>query len=138
VIDGIDSSGKSVLIKPADPPFNPRNAKTTPDDVAAAGKPGTPGTTDASGNPLPNAGTGSNSTVQYNPDQWPGTVNDPNNPPGDVVLEHELTHADHQTNGQRDPTPKPGPFGNNEEFSAIQSETAYRHDRGLPGGRTGH
>ena len=64
VINGIDNSGKSGLIKPANPPFNPPNAGTTPDDPVAAAKPGSPDAVDGAGHPLPTAGTGSNSTVE--------------------------------------------------------------------------
>jgi plastocyanin len=58
-------------------------------------------------------------------------VNAPN-APGDVVLFHEMTHAQHNAHGTRDMTPRADNFDNNEEFNTIGPENEYRDERGVP------
>ena len=120
LLTDLDSAGKSVLVRKLVPPPNPPNAFATP----------TNGTTASNG-------TGSDSTVDYNPDQWP----DPSTrtkAPGDVLLFHELTHADHNSRGTNDTaTTRTDNFDNNEEFNTIGPENEYRDERGVPR-RTDH
>ena len=82
-------------------------------------------------------GTGSDSTVDYNPDQWP----DPSTrtkAPGDVILFHELTHADHNSRGTNaQSTTRADNFDNDEEFNTIGPENEYRDERRVPR-RTDH
>lgn len=113
MLDDLDSTGKSVSIAPASPPPSSPNAAATATDPAAATN-----------------GTGSDSTVEYNPEQWP----DPSSRtkvPGDVVLFHELAHAQNNAHGTQDNTPRTDNFPDNEEFNAVQKENAYRDDRGF-------
>ena len=110
----MDARGKSVLVRALSPPPNPPNAFATATNGTAAAN-----------------GTGSDSNVDYNPDQWP----DPSTrtkPPGDVILFHELTHADHNAAGTSDFTPRADNFDNNEEFNTIGPENKYRDERGHP------
>src|SRR4026209_377152 len=119
LIDSLDSSGKSVTIRPLVPAPTPSNAFATPTNGTAAAN-----------------GTGSDSTVDYNPGDWP----DPSTrtkAPGDVILFHELTHADHNARGTRDLTPRADNFDTNEEFNTIGPENDYRDERGVPR-RTDH
>jgi hypothetical protein len=67
VINGIDNSGKSVLIKPANPPFNPPNAGTT---GRSGGGRQAPLTRRRRGPSVPTAGT-DRTARSSNPDQWP-------------------------------------------------------------------
>jgi len=106
-------TGKTMTIRPLTPPPNPPNAFATPTN-------GTNATN----------GTGSDSTVDYNPSQWPNPVNAPNTP-GDVILFHEMTHAQHNAHGTRDMTPRADNFDDNEEFNTIGPENAYRDERGV-------
>lgn len=114
LITDYDSTGKSMTIRPMTPPPNPPNAFATPTNG-------------------PNAtnGKGSDSTVDYNPNQWPNPVNAPN-APGDVILFHEMTHAQHNAHGTRDQTKRTDNFHNNEEFNTIGPENEYRDERGVP------
>ena len=114
MITDYESTGKSMTIRPLVPAPNPPNAFASPTDVTKAGN-----------------GTGSDSTVDYNPSQWPNPVNAPN-APGDVVLFHEMTHAQHNAHGTRDMTPRADNFDNNEEFNTIGPENEYRDERGVP------
>ncbi len=107
-------TGRTMTIAPASPPPNPPNAFATPTNGPAAQN-----------------GTGSDSTVQYNPEQWPNPVNAPN-APGDVLLFHEMTHAQHNAHGTQDNTARPDNFDNNEEFNTIGPENQYRDERGVP------
>jgi hypothetical protein len=113
LITDYQSTGKSMTILPANPPPNPPNAGATPADPAGAKN-----------------GKGSNSTVEYNPEQWPNPVNAPD-VPGDVILFHEMTHADHHAHGSRDPTKRTDGFTTNEEFNTIGPENQYRDERGV-------
>lgn len=131
VIDSLNTSGRTTTITPLTPPATPSNAFATPANAAAASVPGTPGTLDGAGNPIAGAGTGSDSTLNYNPSDWP----DPTyrtKPPGDVILFHELKHADHNAHGTRDVTPRADNFDDQEEFNTIQDENQYRDQRGHP------
>ena len=113
LITDYQSTGKSMTILPANPPPNPPNAGATPADPAGAKN-----------------GKGSNSTVEYNPEQWPNPVNAPD-VPGDVILFHEMTHADHHAHGSRDSTKRTDGFTTNEEFNTIGPENQYRDERGV-------
>lgn len=114
MIDDYNSTGRTMTIRPMNPAPNPPNAFASPTNVTNAGN-----------------GTGSDSTVDYNPNQWPNPVNAPN-APGDVILFHEMTHAQHNAHGTRDMTPRADNFDNNEEFNTIGPENAYRDERGIP------
>jgi hypothetical protein len=114
LITDLNASGRQTTIRPLTPAPNPPNAFATP----------TNGTNAANG-------TGSDSTVDYNPNQWPNPVNAPN-APGDVILFHEMTHAQHNAHGTRDMTPRADNFDTNEEFNTIGPENAYRDERGVP------
>jgi uncharacterized protein involved in type VI secretion and phage assembly len=114
LITDYDSTGKTMTIRPLVPAPNPPNAFASPANVTNAGN-----------------GTGTDSTVDYNPSQWPNPVNAPN-APGDVILFHEMTHAQHNAHGTRDMTPRADNFDNNEEFNTIGPENAYRDERGVP------
>jgi uncharacterized protein involved in type VI secretion and phage assembly len=118
MLDDYGRTGKSTTIQPRDPPPGRPNATTQPTDPVAAQN-----------------GTGSDSVVKYDPDQWPAARAP--DVPGDVVLMHELTHAQHNAHGQRDLTPKGDNWDNNEEFNTIQQENKYRSDRGIRN-RTSH
>jgi len=119
----IDSSGHTVTIQPQNPVAD---AGTGYANDAASKKPGTPGTIDGAGNPIPGAGSGSDSTISYSPSFYPANAT---NEPGDVALYHELTHADHAAHGTRDRTPRADNFDNQEEFNTIQEENPYRDER---------
>lgn len=109
-----NGTGKTMTIGPQTPLPNPPNAFARATDNAAAGN-----------------GTGSDSNVDYDPGQWPNPVNAPNTP-GDVILFHEMTHAQHNSHGTRDMTPRTDNFDTNEEFNTIGPENAYRDERGIP------
>ena len=109
-----NGTGRTMTIRPLAPPPNPPNAFARPTDATNASN-----------------GTGSDSTVDYNPNQWPNPVNAPN-VPGDVILFHEMTHAQHNAHGTRDPTERDDNFDTNEEFNTIGPENAYRDERGIP------
>jgi uncharacterized protein involved in type VI secretion and phage assembly len=114
LLDSLDASGKSVTVRKQNPAPNPPNAFASPTNVTNAGN-----------------GTGSDSNVDYNPDQWPSPTTR-TKAPGDVILFHELQHADHNAQGTRDMTPRGGNFTNNEEFNTIGPENKYRDERGVP------
>lgn len=115
LLDSLDSSGKSVTIRPLVPAPTPSNAFATP----------TNGTNAANG-------TGSDSTVDYNPGDWPDPTTR-TKPPGDVILFHELTHADHNAKGTNaQSTTRTDNFHNDEEFNTIGPENKYRDERGHP------
>jgi hypothetical protein len=86
---------------------------------------------DAAGNQLVGTGTGTNSNVQYNPNQWPDPTSR-TKAPGDVILFHELTHSDNQQKGQYDGAPRTDNFDTNEERNTIGPENKYRDERGVP------
>ena len=137
----LDGSGRQVTIQNYDPshpkPASP-NADTVPGngtvaDFQNAGAPGTPAGFDAAGNPVVfGNGSGSNSTIHYDPNDWPAaTQTKPT--PSDAILNHELGHADNQTHGRQDMTSNgTDTYGNNEEFNNLPNDNAYRRERGLP------
>jgi type VI secretion system secreted protein VgrG len=113
---------------------------------------------DASGNPVPGAGSGSN--IGYNPDIGLGPKGGPNEP-GDSVLFHELGHAEHAAYGvdRANESTSPGPlagYENREEWQTIDgginkpggsqipgvpqspSENQYLGERNYPLRRTDH
>lgn len=149
VIDSLDSSGKQTTIQNfSGGPPNPPNAFAAPGGNTAAdyqkatpaGQPvffgdGSPAN-DASGNQLTGTGTGGDSVVSYDPNQWPSPTT-ASKAPGDVILFHELNHSDNQTHGRYDGTPRTDGFTTNEEFNAIGPENRYRDERGVPR-RTNH
>ena len=115
LIDSLDASGKSVTIRPLVPAPTPSNAFATPTNGTAAAN-----------------GTGSDSTVDYNPGDWPDPTTR-TKPPGDVILFHELTHADHNAKGTNaQSTTRSDNFHNDEEFNTIGPENKYRDERGHP------
>lgn len=97
----------------------------------------TPGgnSTNFNGTDAQDPATGSDSTVNYNPDSEPPTAADPSvNRPADVGLHHELAHADHASQGTMDlNTPAPNPNNPHvEEENTINWDNEYRDDRGIP------
>ncbi len=136
LIDSLNTSGHQTTITPLVPPQTPSNAFASPTNVTEAAAPGSPERVDGAGNPIVGPPAGSDSTLNYNPGDWP----DPTyrtNPPGDVVLFHEMKHAEHNAQGTRDMTPRADGFHNQEEFNTIQDENQYRDERGHPR-RTDH
>jgi uncharacterized protein involved in type VI secretion and phage assembly len=137
-LDRIDNSGKQTTIqnydaahpKPASP-----NADTIPgngaiSDFADAGGKGKIAAIDNKNNTLATGnGKGSDSNIHYDPADWPDPTSR-TKAPGDVILNHELGHADHQGHGQEDFTPNnTDSYGNNEEFNNLPSDNAYRSQR---------
>jgi uncharacterized protein involved in type VI secretion and phage assembly len=115
LLDSLDASGKSVTVRPLVPAPKPSNAFATPTNGTAAAN-----------------GTGSDSTVDYNPGDWPDPTTR-TKPPGDVILFHELTHADHNAKGTNaSSTTRTDNFTNDEEFNTIGPENKYRDERGHP------
>ena len=121
-IDSINSSGHGVTIRERAPnPADPFNAETT--------------------HHLPDAtnGTGHDSEIDYDPTVFPVPNSaDPNsktNAPSDVILHHELSHADHSTHGTVDLTPRADDFDTNEELNTIGNpdgpDNRYRDQRGV-------
>lgn len=143
MLDSINKSGNTVTIKKRAPnPADPLNAGAGPAnfaDATPAGQPVFDGAgnpiNDASGKQLVGTGKGTNSTVEYDPSQWPAPG--VTKAPSDVILEHEMTHADHQTHGTYDGSPRTDGFDTNEEFNTIGPENKYRDERGVPR-RTNH
>jgi type VI secretion system secreted protein VgrG len=140
LLKNLDSSGKSTTIQQPGTPFSPPNAVAWPgsptspnfQDATPAGQPvfdgaGNP-VNDSAGNQLLGTGKGVDSTVEYDPTQWP----DPSSrtkAPGDVILFHELQHSNNEERGQYDGTPRTDNFDTNEEFNAIGPENKYRDER---------
>lgn len=106
------ASGRTVTIQPRDP---------------AKGVSGTGTTADNAENSV--NGTGTSTTVNLTPSDFP-QASERTHAPSDVVLFHEMTHADHHTRGTRDPTPRGGGWRSNEEFNTIPDENQYRQQRG--------
>jgi uncharacterized protein involved in type VI secretion and phage assembly len=136
-MDRIDSSGKQVTIqnydsaypKPASPNADTMPGNNSLTDWQNAGAPGTPAGTDAAGNPVVGNGKGSDSTIHYDPADWPDPTSR-TKAPGDSILNHELGHADHQTHGTQDMTPNAtDTYGNNEEFNNLPNDNSYRRER---------
>jgi uncharacterized protein involved in type VI secretion and phage assembly len=122
MLSSIDASGRTVTMQP-------RPAGTTVADTETAGA-----------NPADRTnGVGTDSTVSYNPSDFPvpGTAT---NAPSDVALFHEMKHAEHNANGTNtrdghDRGNNANGFRNNEEFDTIQDENQYRDERGPWPGR---
>jgi uncharacterized protein involved in type VI secretion and phage assembly len=146
-LDRIDGSGHQVTIQNYDA-ANPKppspNADCTPgtgtsQDYANAGAPGkvaaydTNGNpiNDSSGNPVMGNGRGSDSTIHYDPNDWPSPTST-THAPGDAILNHELGHADNQGHGRQDMTPRPDNYQTQEEFNNLPNDNAYRRERGIP------
>ena len=137
----IDSSGQQVTIQnydashphPASPNADCMPGNGTVADYANAGAPGTPAGFDAAGNPVVfGNGTGTNSTVHYDPNDWPDPTSR-TQAPGDAILNHELGHADNQTHGRQDMSPNAtDSYGTQEEFNNLPNDNAYRRERGIP------
>ncbi|MEZ5594303.1 MAG: type VI secretion system tip protein TssI/VgrG [Gammaproteobacteria bacterium] len=123
-LNSINSSGRNVTINERAPnPADPLNAETT-----------------ASNFPNSTNGTGSDSTIAYDPNQWPaaaGTPGNNTNAPSDVILHHELSHAEQIANGNDDLTPRADCFDDQGEFNTIAADNRYRDERGV-GRRTDH
>jgi hypothetical protein len=113
MIRNMGASGRTATVQ-AYPSETPANAYCTPTNPTTAGD-----------------GTGSDSTVQYNPTDWPDPTT-PSKAPGDVLLFHEMTHAENNANGVQDNTPRTDNFDNQEEFNTIGPENRYRDERGVP------
>jgi Rhs element Vgr protein len=117
VITSIGDSGRTVTVQPRPP-------GTTVLDTGATGT-----------NPGDRTnGVGTDSTVSYNPTDFPapGTRT---NAPSDVALFHEMDHANHNASGTNtrdghDRGNAANGFTNNEEFDTIQDENDYRDQRG--------
>jgi uncharacterized Zn-binding protein involved in type VI secretion len=116
----LDQSGHDVTISP--------NTDTNKNAFSAA----------ADGNGARDPTKGSDVNIYYTPEEWPpdsraestGTGAE-----GDVILFHEMNHADHQTHGRQASTTRDPAFGdydNPEEFNSIEGdENKYRRARGF-------
>ena len=143
LLRNLNSSGRPTTIQQPGTPFNPPNAVAWPGnpgspnfvDATAAGQPVFDGSgnpiNDAAGNQLHGTGRGVNSTVEYDPTQWPDPTSR-TKAPGDVILFHELQHSNNEERGQYDGTKRADNFDTNEEFNAIGPENQYRDERQPP------
>ncbi|MEO7673022.1 MAG: M91 family zinc metallopeptidase, partial [Pyrinomonadaceae bacterium] len=125
-LDNIQNNpnGNQVTIVERNNPADPTNGGATAANPTNAGN-----------------GTGSNSTIDYDPTVYPVSnatdSRSQHNAPSDALLHHELAHADHHTNGTRDGTPRTDCFTTNEEFNTIgnpggpQPDNSYRRERGI-------
>lgn len=142
MLNNLNGSGKQTLIHPY-PATVPPNAFAQPGagtnqdyaDATPSGQPvfdggGSP-INDAAGNQLTGTGRGTDVDVSYNPSDWTGKSMG-TNPPGDVILFHEMTHGDHMQQGTYDGSPGPPGFDTNEEKNTIDPENRYRDERGHP------
>ena len=137
-MDRIDNSGKQVTIqnydashpKPASPNADTQPGNNTVADYANAGAPGTPAGFDAAGNPVVfGNGKGSDSTIHYDPADWPDPTSR-TKAPGDTILNHEMGHADNQTHGKQDMSPNnTDTYGTQEEFNNLPNDNSYRNER---------
>ncbi|MFI5023466.1 MAG: type VI secretion system tip protein TssI/VgrG [Alphaproteobacteria bacterium] len=147
LIKSANNSGKSTTIQPLDAPMAGGNsftsARSKPNaftgalsDAGAtpAGQPALkfPGESinDDAGNPVIGTGTGSDAVTLFDPDQWPDPTSR-TKAPADVVLFHELTHADHIAHGTRDNAPTHDNYLTREEARTIAAENQYRAERGV-------
>jgi hypothetical protein len=85
---------------------------------------------------LTGTGNGTDTTITYNPDQWPDPTTQ-SKAPGDVILFHEMQHANNMERSQYDGSPTGDNFDTHEEQNAIGPENQYRDERGVPR-RTDH
>lgn len=118
-LQSLDSSGKDVTISPNT--RTDKQATSGPLDPAAARN-----------------GTGSDVDVHYTPEEFPPdprAESTTTGAEGDVILFHELNHADHQTHGTQASTtknPALSPYDNQEEYNSIEpDENKYRDARGF-------
>lgn len=124
-LQSLDASGKNVTITPNT--LNNKNARSIPLNPAAADAgPGTPG-------------PGSDVNIEYTPEEFPPdprAESTTTGAEGDVILFHEMNHADHQTHGRQASLtndPALGDYHNQEEFNSIEpDENTYRRARGFP------
>lgn len=88
------------------------------------------------------SGAGCDSTVAYSPGIWPpspGAAPVSTGATRDVILFHELTHAEHHARGNMDNTPRSDGYDDQEEFNTIEpDENDYRHQRGISKERHTH
>ncbi len=124
-LNSINSSGRTVTLRDRPPnATNPDNAETT-----------------ATNGPNSTNGTGSDSTIDYDPTHWPvpnsANPNSRTNAPSDVILHHELSHGEQIANGQDNFTPRTDCFTDNGEARTIAADNRYRAERGV-GQRTDH
>jgi hypothetical protein len=116
--------GNTVTIVERNNPSDPTNGGATPANFANASN-----------------GTGTNSTIDYDPSVYPVANStdsrSQHDTPSDAILHHELTHADHHTHGTRDGTTRSDCFTTNEEFNTIGNpggtgpDNTYRRERGI-------
>jgi uncharacterized protein involved in type VI secretion and phage assembly len=102
VLQLINTSPNPVVIKKPDQATNPPTSGTQPDDAAGATQKGEPtGQTDAQGNPILGTGTGSPTTVLYDPKASPPNVKNapPGTPTSDQILQQRLREANADTHG---------------------------------------
>jgi uncharacterized Zn-binding protein involved in type VI secretion len=87
-------------------------------------------------------GIGCPSTVAYSPQMWPpspGAQPVSTGATRDLILFHELIHAEHQARGTQNMTKRPDDFDTQEEFNTIEGdENDYRHQRGISQERHTH
>lgn len=124
-LNSINSSGRTVTITERPPnPTDPHNAGTTAANSANSTN-----------------GTGSDSTIDYDPTIWPvpnsANPNSRTNAPSDVILHHELSHAEQIANGQDNLNPRTDCFTDDGEARTIAADNRYRQERGI-GQRTDH
>lgn len=117
----LDSSGRTVHIMPA--------------ERGNDGKVSTDKGEDAMPVSLGGTGKGADSLLTYTPVHHPpGSKRDTKTDmESDVVLFHELVHAEHNAYGESNPTPRGDKYHNEEELRTItQDENVYRRQRGKP------
>jgi hypothetical protein len=117
----LDASGKNVTFIPND--GAKKNAFSQPVDPAGAKDPT----------------KGSDVEIGYTPEEWrpdPRAETTTSGADGDVVLFHEMTHAEHQAYGREGDTatdPAWGDYHTEEEYNSIEGdENEYRRARGFP------
>jgi len=139
MLNSLDQSGKQTNIhsyagNPASPNAFAGPAGGNFQDASGNGKPVSNGRGDPVNGPdgkqLNGTGKGTDVDVSYNPKDWPNNINAPNTP-GDVILEHEMTHGDHMAHGTYDGTKRTDNFHTNEEKNTIGPENEYRDERGV-------
>jgi len=101
-----DALGRPVRIVKPDPPTEPPNAWTVPDDLAAAAAAGVSLGRAGDGSARSGTGTGCDSTIVYDPADWP-LPGDPRSPSSVEVLLSMLRQANLNARGGSDPA-KPG------------------------------
>jgi len=116
MLDNLDKQNKDkglvTTIEPLDPPQNPPNAFAQSADGTKASD-----------------GTGTGTTVTYNPSEWPDSGR--TQAPSDVTLFHEMKHAEHNADGTNATSgTRTDRYDNDEEFNTIQAENTYRDERG--------